>query len=196
MTVLAGVEVEVERVQDDQTDGATDADLLARVRAGDRDALEVLYRRHAGWLAARLAARTSSRELAEEALQDTFVAVWRNAGSYRGQGEVAAWLWGIASRRLISLGRRRRLDTVALAAGEQHADQAAGPEEVAMTAEESEQVRRAVRGLPEEQRAAVLAVVYEGRSVSEAARAARVAEGTMKSRLHRARLRIAKELRG
>jgi hypothetical protein len=58
---------------------ATDDELVEAVAGGDRAALELLYRRHAPWLAGRLAARTSSVELAEEALQDTFLAVWRSA---------------------------------------------------------------------------------------------------------------------
>ncbi len=173
----------------------TDAELLAGVAGGDRAALEALYRRHATWLGARLAARTSSRDLAEEALQDTFVAVWRSARTYRGQGEVAAWLWGIAGRRLISLARKRRLPTIPLDDAREHADPTVGPEDAALDAEESARVRRAVARLPDDQRAAITAVVYQGLSVGEAARAAAVAEGTVKSRLHRARARIAADLK-
>lgn len=79
-------------------------------------------------------------------------------------------------------------------AGEQ-LDQAAGPEQYALAADVAAQVRRAVAALPRDQRAALTAVVYEGLSVSEVAQAADVAEGTIKSRVHRARARIAKELR-
>jgi RNA polymerase sigma-70 factor, ECF subfamily len=60
---------------------AADDALVRAVAGGDRRALELLYRRHAPWLAGRLAARTSSRDLAEEALQDTFLAVWRSVRS-------------------------------------------------------------------------------------------------------------------
>src|SRR5215217_5889839 len=62
---------------------ATDDELVGAVAGGDRAALELLYRRHAPWLAGRLAARTSSRDLAEEALQDTFLAAWRSASAYK-----------------------------------------------------------------------------------------------------------------
>jgi RNA polymerase sigma-70 factor (ECF subfamily) len=171
-----------------------DVQLLARMDAGDRAALELLYRRHAAWLGARLRARTPSRDLAEEALQDTFLAAWRGAGSFRGDGDVGAWLWGIAVRRLVSLSRKRRLPTVGLDDAGQPVHDGPGPEDVALGAEESERVRRAVARLPDDQRAAITAVVYQGLSVSEVARAANVAEGTVKSRLHRARARIAKEL--
>ncbi len=86
---------------------STDEELIAAMAAGDRVALERLYRRHAPWIAGRLSTLTSSRDLAEEALQDTFVSAWRGARHYRAEGPVGAWLWGIARRRLVSLARRR-----------------------------------------------------------------------------------------
>jgi RNA polymerase sigma factor (sigma-70 family) len=176
------------------TGAAADDELVAAVAAGDRAALELLYRRHAPWLAGRLAARTSSRELAEEALQDTFLAAWRGARAYHGTGEVPAWLWGIARRRLASLARRQPRSSLSLDAVGERVDPAAGPEEAALGRETSARIRLAVAHLPDEQRAAITAVVYQGQTITQAALAAKVAEGTIKSRLHRARLHIRKEL--
>jgi RNA polymerase sigma-70 factor (ECF subfamily) len=164
------------------------------VDAGDRQALELLYRRHAPWLAGRLAARTTSRELAEEALQDTFLAVWRGAGAYHGTGAVPAWLWGIAHRRLASLARRQPHGSLSLDAAGERVDQAAGPEEAALGRDASDRIRLAVAHLPDDQRAAICAVVYQGQTITQAAQTSGVAEGTIKSRLHRARLHIRKEL--
>jgi RNA polymerase sigma-70 factor, ECF subfamily len=87
---------------------ADDAGLLRSVGRGDREAFAQLYRRHAPWLAGRLVRRAADPGLAEEALQDTFVAVWRRAGAFDGSGEAGAWLWGIAWRCLASAARRRR----------------------------------------------------------------------------------------
>jgi len=174
--------------------GAADDELVRAVAGGDRRALELLYRRHAPWLAGRLAARTSSRDLAEEALQDTFLAAWRGARAYHGTGEVPAWLWGIARRRLASLARRQPHGSLSLDAAGEQADPATGPEEAALGRDASARIRLAVAHLPVEQRAAITAVVYEGQSIEQAALAAKVAEGTVKSRLHRARLHLRKEL--
>ena len=66
---------------------------------GDEDALRRLYERHAAWLAARLSRRCADRDAVADALQDTFVAAWKGAGKFRGDGEVPAWLWGIARRQ-------------------------------------------------------------------------------------------------
>jgi RNA polymerase sigma factor (sigma-70 family) len=176
------------------TTGTADDELVAAVAAGDRQALELLYRRHAPWLAGRLAARTTSRELAEEALQDTFLAAWRGARAYHGTGEVPAWLWGIARRRLASLARRQPHGSLSLDAAGERVDPAAGPEEAALGRDASDRVRLAVAHLPDDQRAAIWAVVYQGQTITQAALAAAVPEGTIKSRLHRARLHIRKEL--
>jgi RNA polymerase sigma-70 factor (ECF subfamily) len=176
------------------TAAAADDELVRAVANGDRTALELLYRRHAPWLAGRLAARTSSRDLAEEALQDTFMAAWRDARGYHGSGEVPAWLWGIARRRLASLARRQPHGSLSLDTAGERVDPAAGPEEAALGQDASARIRRAVAHLPDEQRAAITAVVYQGQTVTQATQATGVAEGTIKSRLHRARRHLRKEL--
>jgi DNA-directed RNA polymerase specialized sigma24 family protein len=70
---------------------ADDVVLLRRVADGDELALSALYDRHAGWLLVRLRRRCAAADTVDQALQDTFLAVWRHAGSYRGGGEVAAF---------------------------------------------------------------------------------------------------------
>ncbi len=80
----------------------SDAAVVAAIAAGDRRALETLYHRHARMLMVRLHRRCGDPELVDTALQDTFLAVWRSAGTYRDAGgEVGAWLWTIALRKLI-----------------------------------------------------------------------------------------------
>src|SRR4051794_33011242 len=88
-------------------DERSDAEVLAAVAAGDRLALAVLYRRHGPWLLVRLSRRCADASVVDEVLQDTFVAVWQGATKYSGQGDVAAWVWGIGIRRLVDALRRR-----------------------------------------------------------------------------------------
>src|SRR3954462_6491704 len=108
--VLTGTEVTV-YVEDEMR---TDAALLADVAADSSGAGEILYRRHAPWLLLRLSRRCPDATVVDEVLQDTFVAVWRSAGKYSGEGEVAAWMWGIATRRLVAAIRRRPRATATL----------------------------------------------------------------------------------
>src|SRR5687768_14269601 len=86
----------------------SDRDLLAAVAAGDRRALRSLYDRHAPWLTLRLQRRCADPDRVDDAVQDTFLAVWRGAARWDGSGEVGAWMWGIAIRRLIDSMRRQR----------------------------------------------------------------------------------------
>src|SRR3954453_1139122 len=79
-----------------------DSLLVARVVDADSGALKELYDRHAPWLQARLMRRCNDREVVADVLQDTFVALWKDAASFRGDSELAGWLWGIAFRRLVS----------------------------------------------------------------------------------------------
>ena len=103
-----------------------DTELIAAVAAGDRDALASLYERHAPWLQIRLRRRCGDDDLVAEALQETFVAAWRGAGQWRGDGAAGAWLWGIAVRRLVDLIARRP----------RHRPLSAAPDPVVASAEE------------------------------------------------------------
>src|ERR1700749_1926108 len=94
--------------------GPGDEMLLAAVAERDMGAFRTLYERHAGWLAVRLSRRCNDRDLVADAVQDTFMAVWQKPQGFRGDGDVAAWLWGIAIRRLVSR-LRRQPDAVAAA---------------------------------------------------------------------------------
>src|SRR5215471_3335804 len=87
---------------------ADDVELLLAIAGQDALALRALFDRHAPWLTARLSRRCNDRDVVDDALQDTFLEVWRRPGRYEGRGEVAAWLWGIAIRRLIDGLRRRK----------------------------------------------------------------------------------------
>jgi hypothetical protein len=74
----------------------TDAALVAAVADGDMTALRELYERHGAWLHARLIRRCNDPEVVVEVVQDTFVALSKDARRFRHDGEVGAWLWGIA----------------------------------------------------------------------------------------------------
>ena len=84
---------------------ASDVVLIRATGQGDRQALAQLYDRHGPWLVLRLSRRCADAGIVDEVVQDTFVAVWRNAGQWGSQGEVAAWIWGIAIRRLADAQR-------------------------------------------------------------------------------------------
>lgn len=78
-----------------------DLDLVQRIAAGDERALESLYARHAQSLLAYAQRMIGDRGAAEEALQDTFVAIWRGAGSFGQRSTVRTWIFGICRRQAL-----------------------------------------------------------------------------------------------
>ena len=145
-----------------------------------RDALAELYRRHAGWLVARLRHRCADDGLVAEAVQDTFVAVWRGASGYSGTGAVAGWMWAIAIRRLIGILRKRRPEPVP--ADPHLADSLAGVEDRVLSGTEHGDLAGALRSLSPELRAVVQATVLDGLTTREAGRYLGIPAGTVKTR--------------
>jgi RNA polymerase sigma-70 factor (ECF subfamily) len=174
-----------------------DAVLLRAVARGDEGALAALYDRHAGWLMVRLTRRCGTPDAVDHAVQDTFLAVWREAGAYRGGGDVAAFIWGIGIRRLIDAIRRengpRRRSPPWRAA---EPELVVSAEDQVLGGIEHGMLGQALAGLSPELRAAIEATVLDGLTCAEAAVLLGVAEGTVKSRCHRARVALRAALAG
>jgi RNA polymerase sigma-70 factor (ECF subfamily) len=166
--------------------GPDDEMLLAAVAGRDMGAFRTLYERHAGWLAIRLARRCNDRDLVADAVQDTFVAVWQKPRGFRGDGDVAAWLWGIAIRRLVS--RLRARSGVAAVWG--HPEVAPAAEDQVLLSVEYGDMGQALARLSPEMRAVIQAVVLDGLSAREAARLLQVPVSSVKTRLYRARAHL------
>jgi RNA polymerase sigma-70 factor (ECF subfamily) len=180
------------------TDQREDAVLVRAAAEGDSTALRTLYDRHAPWLMGRLARRCNDREVVLDALQDTFVAVWREAGKWRGDGDVGGWLWGIAFRRMASRVRGRKEvlllpDWERALPGAAAASVPAAEDQVLLGVEYGD-LAGALRGLSPEFRSVVQAVVLDGLTTREAGRLLGVRENTVKTRLHRAKAQLRRTL--
>ena len=156
-----------------------DDELITRLAGGDDTALRELFARHAPLLAARLRAVLPASDV-EDVLQETFLAVWRGAGSYRPEEKAGGWLWVIARRQAALLLRRRGPATAALPELVELGD----PAQLVTTAS---QLASAVGALSPADREVWQLMYVEDRPVAEVARLAGVPEGTVKSRAHRAR---------
>jgi RNA polymerase sigma factor (sigma-70 family) len=168
----------------------TDAELLAAVAAGGRRAFADLYQRHAPWLVLRLGRRCADPGLVDEAVQDTFVAVWQAAKKWDGRGEVAAWIWGIGVRRLIDGLRKHRPVVMA----EADRELVASAEEQVLVGVEYGELGRALSRLSPELRSVIEATVLDGLTTKEAGRLLGIPAGTVKSRMVRARAALREEL--
>ncbi len=171
------------------SDASHDLELLRAVAAGDEEALGRLYDRHAGWLTVRLSRRCSSPEVVDQAVQDTFLALWRGAETYRGGGDVGAFIWGIGIRRLIDALRREgpSMRWSWSTRRSKSSEVVVSAEDQVLVGVEHGRLAPALASLSPELRAALEATVLDGLTTAEAARLLGVAEGTVKSRCHRAR---------
>ena len=169
------------------SDQHEDHALLARVAGGDRLALEMLYHRHAVWLTARLQSRCGDPDLTDIAVQDTFLAVWKSAKKYRGDGDVGAWIWGIAIRRLIDQLRKTRATPLDPAVIAHRSDELTSFDDEIFADGTHGDLGAAMGDLPTDLRAVLVATAIDGLSTREAARLLGVPQGTVKTRLMRAR---------
>lgn len=172
----------------------TDAALIAAIAKGDRDALGILVRRY--WAPMfRYAENTShNTAAAEDALQDTFLAVLEHAHTFRGDGSARAWLYTLA-RNAVRKRFRKRPDAP-------HEDDSETIEALGAAAgfggdfgflsalEDREEIQRTLALLTDEDREILSVVDAEGLSITEASEALALSEAAVKSRLHRARLRF------
>lgn len=161
-----------------------DGELLRRTVRGDEAAFGLLWDRHAPWLLLRL--RRRAPEEAGDLLQETFLAAWRNAGGFRG-ADAGAWLWQIASRRLIDASRRRAVRDPSRLPRTTDDGVTASAEDAALSEVLDADLVTALNLLSPELRAALRMTVVDGFSTREAAAVLGVAEGTVKSRTSRAR---------
>jgi len=167
-----------------------DRELLAAVAAGDRRALRALYDRHAPWLTLRLQRRCADPDRVDDALQDTFLAVWRTARRWDGSGEVGAWIWGIAIRRLIDSLRRHPARGPLRGA----VDIEPSAEEAVLAGVEYGDLAGALNRLSPELRAVVQATILDDLTTKEAGRLLGIPAGTVKTRMMRAKAQLREEL--
>ncbi len=172
-------------------------DLLRRARDGDPRAFEQLARQSERALYGHVLRIVANSADAEDVVQDAFVSVWRSLGAFQG-GSFRAWVFRIATNRAIDVIRaRRRRGELPLEPSEddevEWAEPAASGPGLAELAGQSEAVsivEQALGTIPAEQRAALLLRDVEGFAYEEIARIMAVEVGTVKSRIHRARVAV------
>ena len=164
-------------------DGLDDAELMARVAGGDQDALRALYDRLGSIVFGMALGILGDRQAAEECVQDTFVAVWREARSYdRSRAAVSTWLVSIARNRAVDLVRRRAARPADPFAEVETADESPDVADLLVAVDTSEQVAAALAELPHPQREVIVLAYFHGFSHSEIAERLGLPLGTVKGR--------------
>ena len=134
--------------------------------------------------------RCNDREVVLDVLQDSFVVVWKEAAKWRGDGEPAGWLWGIAFRRMVSRLRRRRDAILVPDWDELAVGRTTSVEDQVLTGVEYGDLHGAMVKLSPEMRSVVQAVILDGLTTRETSRLLGIPENTVKTRLHRAKAHL------
>ena len=166
-----------------------DEALVARARAGDVDAFELLYKRHGGRVYALCLRLTGDPARATERTQDVFVQAWEGLGRFRGEAQFGSWLHRIAVNvtLMASRGDRRRDARVSLSGDLDLADGVGEGFVAPVDIESAIDLDRALRALPPGARAAFVLHEIEGYTHDEIGRLTGTAAGTVRAQLHRAR---------
>ena len=172
--------------------GRTDGELLEQVARRNREAFEVLYRRYAKSVYGLAIRRLGDRGRAEDAVQETFAAVWRSAGTYRrSRGPGGPWLYAVARNAIID---RARVRSEPLAEPPDAPSREPGPAERTEADWVSWRDQRALEELPPNERAVLELAYWSGLSQSEVAEFLGIPLGTVKTRTRSALSRLAATL--
>jgi RNA polymerase sigma-70 factor (ECF subfamily) len=178
-----------------------DLPLVARWRAGDLRAFGELVRRHQRKVMGLLTRMLGDRDDAEDAAQETFLNLHRHGHRFRSESRFSTFVYRVAVNAALnrrrSQGRRRaHLDEFQRGQEIGHAlpFSPRGPEDAIGGGEVKERVQRCLQALPETLRAPIVLYDIEGLSYGEIAAVLQIAEGTVKSRIHRARHALREQL--
>lgn len=168
--------------------GPTDREYVARSQQGDRDAFSALVRRYQDRVYRFILRMVGSRAEAEELAQDTFIKAWEALPGWKPEAQFRTWLFGIASNTATdSLRRRKVVEFVALEEDYDAPGEGADPEAQLQSRQKLRALETALDRLPQDQREIVLLRELEDMSYDEISAALGIGEGTVKSRLARAR---------
>ena len=171
--------------------GIADERLLARVAAGDRLAMEVLYARHHLRIYRFVLRVVNDAATAEDLTSDVFLDVWKQAGRFEGRSQVSTWMLAIARYKAMSALRRQADDPLDGVIANEIPESADSPEVIVHKQHESAVLRQCLRQLSPTHREVIDLVYYHEKSVAEVAEITGVPPNTVKTRMFHARKRVA-----
>ena len=169
--------------------------LLRRAQKGDAEAFEQLLTPLEKMIWRVCWHYTGEREAASDCGQDAMIRIWRNLGSYRGDCAFETWVYRVAANCCMDWLRKKKRDRSESIEplkeqGFDPADPKAGTEEQVVAADEQRRLRECIARLPDEQREALVLTQLEGIPYETVAAQLGVSEGTVKSRVNRAKAKL------
>ena len=175
-----------------------DLELARRCQDGDAAAFEELYRTHAGRLYSLLVRMAGSQVEAEDLLQDVFLHAYRKMASFRGDSTLGTWLYRLTVNHCLDVlrGRRTKMQRATDSLDDDASVEPAAAMPMVPTAVSRLDLDRAIAKLPGGCRAAFVLHDVEGFEHHEVARMLGVSQGTSKSQVHKARMKLRALLSG
>jgi len=171
-----------------------DEQLIARIAAGNRLAMRVLFARY-NQRVFRFALRLLQNEsLAEEVVSEVFFDVWRKAKTFEGRAQVSTWLLGITRNKALDARKARSTETWDEDAALEVEDPAANPEVEYQKKDTRAVMRKCLDQLSPNHREIIDLVYYHGKSIDEVARITGAGQATVKTRMFYARKHLAELL--
>ena len=172
------------------TSPAADLELAQRCGRGDQDAFEQLYRAHAGRLYSLIVRMVASTETAEDLLQEVFLNAYRKVSSFRGDSSLGTWLYRMAVNHCLDhlRGRQNKMARTTDSIEDDGMVEPAAP--LVTSAIQRLDLERAIARLPDGCRTAFVLHDIEGFQHHEIAMMLGISEGTSKSQVHKARLKL------
>jgi RNA polymerase sigma-70 factor (ECF subfamily) len=169
-----------------------DLELARRCQKGDAGAFEQLYRDHSGRLYSLVFRMAGSAQEADDLLQEVFLQAYRKLGSFRGDSTLGTWLYRLGMNHCLDYlrGRQAKMGRATDSLDEEGVAEPAAPSPAVPTAISRMDLERAISRLPEGCRAAFLLHDVEGFEHREVASILGVSEGTSKSQVHKARMKL------
>ncbi|MEO1551168.1 MAG: sigma-70 family RNA polymerase sigma factor [Pseudomonadota bacterium] len=167
-----------------------DQPLLARIATGDRAAFSALHARHATRVFRFLMGLTRAEPLAEDLTNETFIEVWRKAGSFQGRAKVGTWILTIARNKALSQFRKRAEEPWDADAAAELADDGDTGEIALAKQDKADKMRACIAALPPAMREVVDLVYYQEKSVADCAEILGIPQNTVKTRMFHARKKL------
>lgn len=176
--------------------------LLARAKKGEIAAFESLMTAYENRIYSLALRSTGSEQDAADITQEVFLRAWKNLDSFRGDSSLSTWLYRVTSNLCVDFARKKAAEGMPTSIDDEESPAAdladpsrmAQPEAAAENSELREELQLALAQLSEEHRRVVLLRDVAGMTYTDIARTLGLEEGTVKSRLARARASLRKIL--
>lgn len=170
--------------------GETDHDLLEKARSGDGKAFGKIVERHTGVVYAAVRSVFGNRGDIDDAVQEAFIRIYSGLPSFSGRSSLSTWIWSVARNNAINIRAKERDDIIPLEKTAEIASNRLGPEAEFARRSAAEDIEYLLSRLDGNYRQVIELRYLAGKKYHEIAEMLDMPEGTVKTLIHRARIRM------